>query len=217
MMKPKEALNSSTDIFFELCEDLLVIAGFDGYFKKLSQSWTTVLGWSTEELCSRPYVSFVHPNDITPTSREAKRLSEDKKVLKFENRYLAKNGTYRWLEWTARSDRKANLIYAVAREKSEQKIQELKLKESESRWQNLMKMAPVGIFQANAEGRFVYMNEAFKRMVERPLSEIGDTDWRSYIHPDDLAFTLPKEAAPDDVTSLATQFRLQTGGCPPNR
>jgi len=87
--------------FFSLSLDLLCVAGFDGYFKRLNPAWERVLGYTREELLARPYLDFVHPDDRTPTMSEADRLSGGRHVFAFENRYRAKDGTYRWLEWAA--------------------------------------------------------------------------------------------------------------------
>src|SRR4051812_8170784 len=90
---------------FDMEQDLLCTAGGDGYFKSLNASWERVLGWSREELMSRPYVEFVHPDDVERTAAEAGRISEiDRELVAFDNRFVTKDGGYRWLRWTARTD-----------------------------------------------------------------------------------------------------------------
>ena len=51
------------DRFFALSLDLLCVAGFDGYWKRLNPSWTRTLGWTAEEMMSRPLIEFCHPDD----------------------------------------------------------------------------------------------------------------------------------------------------------
>jgi PAS domain S-box-containing protein len=90
---------------FDMEHDLLCTAGADGYFKSLNAAWERVLGWTREELMARPYVEFVHPDDVDGTAREAARITEiDHELLGFENRFITKDGGYRWLRWTARTD-----------------------------------------------------------------------------------------------------------------
>jgi PAS domain S-box-containing protein len=107
--------------FFDLSIDLLCIAGFDGYYKTLSPSWELVTGYSLEELMSVPFVEFVHPGDRESTNREAGRNAEGATTLYFENRYICKDGSIRWLFWTATPDFENELIYAVARDMTQRK------------------------------------------------------------------------------------------------
>ncbi len=99
--------------FFQLSLDLLCVAGIDGRFRRLNPAWETTLGWSIEELCARPWLDFVHPDDIEATAREGAKLAEGRVVIHFENRYRCKDGSYRWFKWASipTSD---GLIYACA-------------------------------------------------------------------------------------------------------
>jgi PAS domain S-box-containing protein len=107
--------------FFTLSLDLLCIAGFDGYFKRVNPAWERVLGYTPEELLARPYVDFVHPDDRNPTTTAADKLGIGGNVITFENRYIAKDGTYRWLQWNAVSLSSDQMIYAAARDITERK------------------------------------------------------------------------------------------------
>lgn len=109
--------------FFKQSVDLLCVAGADGYFKLLNPAWEDVLGYSREELCSRPFVEFVHPDDRVDTEKESKGLSNDEPRgwEIFENRYRHRDGSYRWLAWRARAQPGAGLIYAIARDVTPEK------------------------------------------------------------------------------------------------
>jgi PAS domain S-box-containing protein len=107
--------------FFTLDLDLLCIAGFDGYFKRLNSAWQRTLGFRIEELLEKPYLEFVHPDDREPTLAEARKVANDGNAIGFENRYLCKDGSYKWLSWTARPVRGEQLIYAIARDITERK------------------------------------------------------------------------------------------------
>jgi len=89
---------------------------------QLSPSWTTVLGWDLHELLTRPYVDFIHPDDLQRTLDEVdKQAKTGQLVFNFQNRYRHADGSYRWLEWTSRPDYPAGLMYAVARDVTERK------------------------------------------------------------------------------------------------
>jgi len=109
------------DRFFALSVDLLCIAGFDGYFKRVNPSWEGVLGYSVQELCAIPYAEFVHPDDVVTTLAEHAKVAAGERILRYENRYRAKDGTYRWMSWTAVPFADEQTIYAVARDVTEHK------------------------------------------------------------------------------------------------
>jgi PAS domain S-box-containing protein len=109
------------DRFFTLSLDMLCVAGFDGYFKRVNPAWERILGYTKEELLATPYMDFIHPDDRTPTTAAADALSLGDEVLAFENRYRAKDGTYRWLEWAAVPYPSEQVIYAAARDITERK------------------------------------------------------------------------------------------------
>ena len=82
-----------------LAQDMLCVAGFDGYFKQVNPAWERALGWTAEELTSRPYVEFMHPADRVNGSDESWTTVDGQSVVQFENRYLCRDGSYRWLSW----------------------------------------------------------------------------------------------------------------------
>src|SRR5688572_15934026 len=104
------------DRFFELSLDLLVVAGFDGYFKRLSPSWCRTLGWSVDELMSRPSLDFVHPDEREKTLSARARLKDGIPAEGLVNRYQCKDGSYRWLQWMSVAYLDKGLVYAVARD-----------------------------------------------------------------------------------------------------
>jgi diguanylate cyclase (GGDEF)-like protein/PAS domain S-box-containing protein len=97
-----------------------VEASLDGYFTRLSDRWEQCLGWTREELMSRPFREFIHPDDLDTTMPIADSLDRrPDEVVNFENRYMAKDGSWRWLLWSARSDEHRK--YAVAKDITDRK------------------------------------------------------------------------------------------------
>jgi PAS domain S-box-containing protein len=117
----RRAAQRELDRFFTLSLDLLCIAGVDGRFKRLNPAFERVLGFSREELLAQPFAAFVHPDDVGRTVREAERLAlEGTDTVAFVNRYRAKDGTYRTLQWNTAPDPESGLLYAAARDITEE-------------------------------------------------------------------------------------------------
>jgi PAS domain S-box-containing protein len=109
------------DAFFDVAIDMLCLLGFDGYFRRLNPAWEKTLGFTREELMSRPFLEFVHPDDRERTLRQNAAVRGGGQALSFENRYLCKDGTFRWLRWNAAPDAARQGIYSVARDITESK------------------------------------------------------------------------------------------------
>src|SRR5213593_4236755 len=115
-MTRRKKTDDELERLFQLSLDLLCIANTDGFFTRVNPAFERVLGYSREELLSRRFIEFVHPDDWPGTLREMANLKEGLPVVDFENRYRARDGTYRWLAWRAAPAPARDLIYAVARD-----------------------------------------------------------------------------------------------------
>jgi PAS domain S-box-containing protein len=116
----KEA-EEQRDRFFALSLDMLCVASADGFFKRVNPAFTKTLGWSAEELLTRPFIDFVHPDDHASTLREVERqVSAGESVLQFENRYRHKDGSWRVLSW-ASVPQDGGLMFGAARDVTERK------------------------------------------------------------------------------------------------
>ena len=109
------------DRFFTLSIDMLCIAHFSGYFQRLNPAWETTLGFTLEDLQSKRMFEFVHPEDRERTLEQNRIVRAGGQALGFENRYLCKDGSYKWLLWNARADLEHELIYSVARDVTKRK------------------------------------------------------------------------------------------------
>jgi len=126
---------------FSLSIDPICVVDFNGYFKDLNSAWTRILGWSKEELLSIPWFSFAHPGDAAATEVMGRKLAQGEPVKDFRNRYVGKDGHTCWLEWNAIPDVSEGLIYAVARDVSDQIKAQKKIKLNEERLRSLLKLS----------------------------------------------------------------------------
>jgi len=101
--------------FFDLSHDLLCIAGFDGYFRRVNPAVCKVLGYSEEELLAKPISHFQHPDDKEITRRTRDPILHGKPLTNFENRYITKQGDVVWFAWTSIPVNDVELIYAIAK------------------------------------------------------------------------------------------------------
>lgn len=109
------------DRYFNLSREMICLLGFDGYFKNLNPAWKWTLGFSVEELLARPFIEFIHPDDRKATTTEAEKLMKGEELIYFENRYLCKDGSYRWIAWSALAEISQKIIYGTGRDITERK------------------------------------------------------------------------------------------------
>jgi len=125
-MRAEDELNR----FFRLSLDLMCVTSPKGYFTRLNPAWETTLGYTKEELMSRPFMDFLHPDDVVSTVAAAREVSRGTDGKSFENRYRCKDGSYKWLSWQAAARKNSADVYATARDITERKLLEGGLREA---------------------------------------------------------------------------------------
>jgi PAS domain S-box-containing protein len=170
--------------FFEFSNEMLCVADQQGYLVRVNPAWTKTLGWSTEELTSRPYIDFVHPNDIAATLREAQLLlTGSHETVAFENRYRGSDGSYRWLSWRAILAPDKQQLIATARDVTNEKLQAEALREAEERFEIYMNHSPAIAFAKDEQGRIAYYNKEYEERFQIQLADWrGKTDYDRWPH-----------------------------------
>ncbi|MHC2106454.1 PAS domain-containing protein [Methylobacterium sp. CM6246] len=136
------ARTAERDQVWKASSDLLCVANLDGYFVSLNPAWPRTLGWTEDEMKARPFLDFVHSDDIEATLAAAAGLSRGEAQFTFENRYRHKDGSHVWLSWNAvPSD---GLIYATVRDVTGVKHQAEALAKTEEALRQSQKMEAVG-------------------------------------------------------------------------
>lgn len=132
---------------FLMSPDMICIADIErARFLKVNPAFSATLGYSEEELLSRPFVEYVHPEDVEATRRVlAQEISAGGLVLNFENRYRHRDGGYRWLRWVSRSVPSEGILYGVAHDITERREFEQTLRQSESALRAIIENNPIGM------------------------------------------------------------------------
>jgi PAS domain S-box-containing protein len=132
--EPPSVAQSDSDLleFFDLALDLMVIAGFDGYYKRVNPAYERTLGYPLRELLSRPFLEFIHPEDRPPVRDTFGELvgGDSDDVIGFEHRVICGDGSVRWLEWNSRIMPERGVIFAVGRDVTDRRRADAELREA---------------------------------------------------------------------------------------
>jgi len=177
--------------YFDLSRDLTVAVGLDGYFNSVNPALEHILGWSPEEFLTRPCIEMVHPDDRAATPREIERLADGSVSFSLVNRYQAKDGSYRWLDWNAILPPDEPLLYASARDMTERMEMETALRDAEQRFRTAFDRAPIGVCLLSLDprdpGRLLQVNPALADILGRSVEELTGVPISSLMNPDDHA------------------------------
>ncbi|MEO5338164.1 MAG: PAS domain S-box protein [Magnetospirillum sp. WYHS-4] len=206
-IRERKRIQAERDRFFEISLDLLSIADTHGYFRRLTPRWTEVLGWSVEEMLAKPFLEFIHPDDAPATIDAISRLRENKPILALVNRFRCRNGTYRWLEWTAFPER-GETIYAIARDITVRRIHEAEIHRLGRRLDLILRAVGEGLCGLDWDGRITFVNPAAARMLGWDPEAMIGLDMHAVFHhsrPDGSAYAL--DECPMRQTVLDGKFR----------
>ncbi|HEY5799061.1 MAG TPA: PAS domain S-box protein [Burkholderiaceae bacterium] len=130
------------DRMWRLSTDIMLVAAFDSSVVAINPAWTAVLGWTDADLLGKRFLDLVHPDDIQATLDEIAKLSYGAKTLRFENRYRHRDGSYRWLAWSAVPD--VQYMHAVARDITQDKLNQSALEQAEHALRQAQKLESIG-------------------------------------------------------------------------
>lgn len=116
----------SLDKFMELSLDILCTIDKKGYFLSVSHACKKIWGYEPQELEGKLFLDFVAPQDFNKTANIQQEIKSGKEVAFFENHFVHKKGFSVPIVWSAKYDKKKELLYCVAKESTS-----IKNKESE--------------------------------------------------------------------------------------
>jgi len=112
---------------FELSPDMVGTGNMEGYFTRINSSFRHILGYEDEELLAKPFIDFVHEEDVEKTIAVLTDAIEGKNNLTVVNRYKCKDGSFKWVEWNVLAVAQENIFYATGRDITERKQTEAEL------------------------------------------------------------------------------------------
>jgi len=121
-------LRRRAEQFFNLTLDLLCTMDSSGRLRDLNPAWERVLGYARADLKGQLLVNFIHPDDLGPTTSALQQVTHEARGS-FENRCRHRDGEYRWLAWVIVVSTQDQLLYAVARDVTERRLAEEKLRQ----------------------------------------------------------------------------------------
>jgi len=161
-LSERRAAERERDRFFSLSAEMFCIASFSGHFVRVNPAFCSVLGYEPDELSGMPVLDLIHPDDREGALESARTVATGVHAQRYENRLRCKDGSYKWLGWTVQTPGKENgLVYAVARDITEQKRAEERLRASEEWYRLLFDANPLPMWVYDIETlAFVAVNDA---------------------------------------------------------
>jgi PAS domain S-box-containing protein len=168
---------------FDLSLDLMCVADTNGHFLEVNKTWGEVLGYTIEELRGKLFLDFVHPDDLQATLDQMSLLEKQNVVLNFKNRYRVKDGSYRLIEWKATPQ--GTLIYAIARDVTEQEANKLELYRVNNILKEAEKITKMGAWELDLSSNKTYWSDEVYAIheVEKGFEHNGENGIDFY-HPD---------------------------------
>ncbi len=210
----KKSNNSNvTAHFFELSQDFMCVAGFDGYLNYVNPIWEKELGYTEKELLSKPFRVFIHSEDHLKYDEVLSGLSKGKDKVSFENRYICKNGSIKYFQWTASSFVEKKEIFCIGRDITEQKLAEKQQRESEERSKLIIQGSNDAPWDWEFANKKIYYSPQWWAQIGYKPDELNVTDqlWHELMHPEDRgsADAVLDKALKSDLESYQIEFRLQ--------
>ncbi len=185
---------------FALSPDMISISDlYSLTFLKVNPAFQRILGYTEKELLERPFLDFIHPEDVDPTiTVTSRKLKAGSEVFSFINRYQCKDDTYRWLEWVATPDLNRGIVYAVAHDITEHKEAEESLRKNEAFSKAVMDNLPIGlsVISIDMPVRYQYLNDNFLKCFRTTKEALAapDSFWNAAYEDPDFRKKIKQEA-----------------------
>lgn len=182
---------------FENSLDMMCIAKLaEAKFIEVNPAFSRILGYTSDELCQKPFLEYVHPDDVDETIREINYIiSSGRTSLQFRNRYRHSEGHYRWLEWNSKILNEEDLVVATAYDITDKVNRQNALMEENRQSRELaflIQALPHIIWTADQEGNINFCNDYGLKFLGAELEAIEGASWVQFIHPEDAPLVVEK-------------------------
>lgn len=137
-----------------------------------------VLGWEESEMVGKPWMDFVHPDDLTSSVAKANSCNQERPVRQFVNRWRHKTDLsegqprWVWLEWNAVVDKGLDRVYAAARDMTSRFEREAQMATWSRITSDLMAVTDTAV--PMNQRKFEWINEAWSRQLGWDTRELYD-------------------------------------------
>jgi diguanylate cyclase (GGDEF)-like protein/PAS domain S-box-containing protein len=191
----------------------------DGRWLQVNESLRTMLGYEREQLLAGSFQEISHPDDLDADLELVRRtLAGELESYEMEKRYLRADGQIVWalLSVSLVRDGVGEPLYFISQVQdiTDRKRSIEELQKSERRFRALTESAPVGIFETDAEGRCVYINDRTCELAGVSAAEALGYGWQAALHPADrerVERAWERTVRTGEEFSLEYRFRRPSG------
>lgn len=145
---------------FTMSNDMIGVAATDGFFKRINPAFEKVLGWQEAIFLSSSFFEFIHPDDIAITEKEISKLASGEITINFTNRFRARDGSYKIIQWVATPEPQSGYLFAIGRDVTAEKIKEQEVRASESKFRSFFENSQGLMCTHDMNGAFISINAA---------------------------------------------------------
>jgi hypothetical protein len=184
-----------------------------GYFTEANQAVTRILGYSVEEFISKPFIEFIHVDDQQTSIDKKDEQLKGKEVTSFENRYLCKDGSYKWIAWHGTSADKDGTVTAIGSDINERKIAEQQISENQFYLTKAQELGKIGTWKINIQNNaLTWTDETYKIFGLLPGTPVNFEIFMGCVHPDDLGFVNQEWASKMMTNNYDVEHRIIVDG-----
>lgn len=169
----RRRIERELDSLFNMSSDLLCIFGAKGELQRINNAWSSVLGFDLVDIIGRDMLSLVHPDDVETTMAFLSQLNHGQDGVSFENRFICKNGTVKWISWVATSMVQEQVSYGIGRDITDRKQFEQTIIESEQILRQFVEHTPAAVAMFDDKLNVLQISRRWVRDYALPREKVA--------------------------------------------